>query len=49
MGHTRLSFEDIDVNSFQSLYGLARRRVAGKGGWNGFNIGKRVVEVLHGL
>ena len=26
MGHTRINFEDIDVNSFQSLYGQTRRR-----------------------
>ena len=26
MGHTRINFEVIDVNSFQSLYGQTRRR-----------------------
>lgn len=39
MGHTRINFEDIDVNSFQSLYGLTilgqqqgRRRSSGGSG-----------------
>ena len=40
MGHTRINFEDVDVNSFQSLYGLSilgqqqgtRRSSDGSGG-----------------
>ena len=43
MGHTRINFEDIDVNSFQSLYGLSilgqkgsmRRNNDGSGGGSG--------------
>jgi len=45
MGHTRINFEDIDVNSFQSLYGLSilgqqqgRRRSSGGSGCSGEGI-----------